>query len=119
MNALIGLMIRLATYFLRKYQPLPLSDDAKSVLERMQSDSSRNGIFADTTSLGDRGYSMACLYDTSIEIKTTHRVMAELEAKDLITITREDRDGFRDERVKLTHFGWRLNPKTGRADKVG
>ena len=117
MNALIGLVIRLATHFLRRYQALPLSDDAKAVLERMQSDSSRNGIFADATSLADRGYSMVCLYDTSIEVQTTHRVMAELEAKGLIAV--ENRGEHSNERVKLTHFGWRLNPKTGRVDKVG
>ena len=61
---------------------------------------------------------MACLYE-DIEISTTRRVIAELEDKGLVAIVREDKREFPSEYVNLTHFGWRLNPKTGRVDKVG
>ena len=97
---------------------LPLSDDAKEVLRAMQSDPTDNGIFVDSTSLADRGYSLLCTHH-DIRISTTHRVIAELEAKGLVVTVQEDRDTFRQEYVKLTHAGWILNPQTGKADKVG
>lgn len=97
---------------------LPLSDGAKKVLEAMQSDPTNNGIFVDATSLADRGYSLACTHH-NISISTTHRVIAELEAKGLVVTAREDRGKFKHEYVKLTHAGWILNPQTGKADKVG
>ena len=100
-------------------ESLALSDDAKAVLTKMQSDPTDNGVFLDNTSLADHGYSMVCPYHPSLEINTTRRVVAELEAKGLVVIVLEDEDGFRDERVKLTHFGWILNPTTGEADKAG
>ena len=97
---------------------LALSEDAKSVLGQMQSDPTNNGIFVDSTSLGDRGYSLLCTHHP-IRISTTRRVLAELEAKGLVTTDREDRGEFQLEYVKLTHFGWILNPETGKADQVG
>ena len=100
-------------------ESLALSDDAKAVLTKMQSDPTDNGVFLDDTSLADHGYSLVCPYHPNLEINTTRRVVAELEAKGLVVLVREDKDGFRDERVKLTHFGWILNPETGEADKVG
>ena len=100
-------------------ESLALSDDAKAVLKQMQSDPTDNGIFMDNTSLADHGYSIVCPYHPNIEINTTRRVVAELEAKGLVVIVRADKDGFRDEHVQLTHFGWILNPETGEADKVG
>ena len=62
---------------------------------------------------------MICPYNAGIEIRTTRRVIAELEAKGLVAIVREDKGEFQDEYVKLTHFGWIVNPETGKADKVG
>ncbi len=97
---------------------LPLSDKAKDVLEAMQSDPTNNGIFVDATSLADLGISLACTHH-SIRISTTHRVIAELEAKGLVTTVREDRGRSKRKYVKLTHAGWILNPQTGKADKVG
>ena len=98
---------------------LALSDDAKAVLKLMQSDPTDNGVFIDTTSLADRGYSIVCPYHPDIKINTTRRVIAELEAKGLVTTILENKGEFRDEYVKLTHLGWILNPKTGKADKSG
>ena len=97
---------------------LALSEDAKVVLGRMQNDPTDNGVFIDATSLADRGYSLLCTHH-DIRISTTRRVVAELEAKGLVTTVREDGSDFRREYVKLTHFGWILNPQTGRVDKVG
>ena len=119
MSELIGpLILRTLYYLWRKFRPLPLSDDAKAVLELMQSDSTDNGVFLDSTALGDRGRKLACLYG-DIEISTTRRVIAELEDKGLVAIVREDNREFPCEYVNLTHFGWRLNPGTRRVDKVG
>ena len=84
----------------------------------MQSDPTNNGIFIDATGLGDPGYSLLCTHH-DIRISTTRRVVAELEAKGLVTTVREDGGEFQREYVKLTHFGWILNPQTGEADKVG
>ena len=100
-------------------ESLALSDGAKAVLTKMQSDPTNNGVFLDTTCLGDRSYSMTCPYHPDLEIRTTRRVIAELEAKGLVIVTQDDRDGLPDENVKLTHFGWILNPETGKVDKVG
>ena len=100
-------------------ESLALTDEAKAVLTKMQSDPTDNGVFLDNTSLADHGYSMVCPYHPNLKINTTRRVVTELEAKGLVVIVREDKDEFRDERVKLTHFGWILNPETGEADKVG
>ena len=111
-------MVRALYYLWRRFRPLPLSGDAKAVLERMQSDSTDNGVFIDSTPLSDKGRRLVCLYG-NIEISTTRRVIAELEDKGLVAIVREDKDEFPSEYVNLTHFGWRVNPKTGRVDKVG
>ena len=88
------------------------------VLGRMQNDPTDNGVFIDATGLADRGYSLLCTHH-DIRISTTRRVLAELEAKGLVTTVREDGSDFQREYVKLTHFGWILNPQTGRVDKVG
>ena len=97
---------------------LALSEHAKVVLGTMQNDPTDNGVFIDATGLGDRGYSLLCTHH-DIRISTTRRVVAELEAKGLVTTVREDEGDFQHEYVKLTHFGWILNPQTGRVDKVG
>ena len=68
--------------------------------------------------IGDSGYSLLCTHH-DIQISTTRRVIAELEAKGLVTTVREDRGEFSSQYVKLTHFGWILNPQTGKADKAG
>ena len=62
--------------------------------------------------------SLLCTHH-DIKIRTTRRVIAELEAKGLVTTAREERDNFHRKYVELTHFGWILNPQTGKADKVG
>ena len=97
---------------------LALSEDAKDVLGRMQTDPTDNGVFVDATGLGDSGCSLLCTHH-DITISTTRRVVSELEAKGLVTTVRDDRGKFPQEHVKLTHFGWILNPKTGKVDKVG
>ncbi len=120
MDAAIGLAFRALYYLWRKFRPLPLSDGAKAVLERMQSDTTDNGVFIDSPTLADKGRRLLCL-SGSIEIKTTHRVVAELEDKGLVVVVREKirEEARADDYVKLTHFGWRLNPKTRRVDKIG
>ena len=97
---------------------LALSEGAKEVLGLMQTDPTDNGVFVDATGIGDSGYSLLCTHH-DIQISTTRRVIAELEAKGLVTTVREDRGEFASEYVKLTHFGWILNPQTGKADKAG
>ena len=97
---------------------LALSEDAKVVLGTMQNDPTDNGVFIDATGAADRGYSLLCTHH-DIRISTTRRVVAELEAKGLVTTVREDEGDFQHDYVKLTHFGWILNPQTGRVDKVG
>ena len=100
-------------------ESLTLSDAAKIVLKTMQSDPTDNGIFVESSVLSDSDYSMTCLYHTNLEIRTTRRVMAELEAKGIAIVAQEDRDGFKNETVKLTHFGWVLNPDTGKVERAG
>ena len=36
-----------------------------------------------------------------------------------MAIVQEDKGEFQREYVTLTHFGWILNPETGKVDKVG
>ena len=111
MSELIGpLILRTVYYLWRRFRPLRLSDDAKAVLARMQADSTDNGVFIDSTALGDSGRKLACLHG-NIEISTTRRVIAELEDKGLVAIVREAKREFPSEYVNLTHFGWRLNPR--------
>lgn len=98
-------------------ESLALSDDAKAVLKLMQSDSSNNGIFRLMMAYGTDVYELGCVYRTDVQTDVTNRVMAELEAKGLVTVEYDGSDS--DHLVKLTHFGWILNPETGKADKVG
>ena len=101
-------------------EALALSDEAKDVLKKMQSDSTNNGIYIDTTHLGSSGIEMANPYEGSEGISTTHRVISELEAKGLVeTVIKYDTNGREKRKFCLTHFGWILNPCTGIADKIG
>ena len=74
-----------------KADALVLSEDAKAVLGLMRADPTDNGVFVDATGLGDSGYSLLCTH-ADIKISTTRRVMAELEAKGLVTTFQEDRN---------------------------
>lgn len=100
-----------------KTASLALSDHAKVVLAQMQSDPTDEGIFRWIRFLGPAAPKLCCVYHTEIEMEVRNRVMSELEAKGLVTIESDSSGG--GDLVKLTHFGWILNPETGKADKVG
>ena len=95
---------------------LTLTDDAKAVLRVMQADTTGNGIFLDATGMGDTAVHLLCPYQPDQAIETTRRVLVELEAKGLVE-PHSTRPG--NESVRLTHFGWILNPETGKADRDG
>ena len=101
---------------------LDLTDDARTVLKTMQSDTTMNGVFADATSLACKGLRFMALYQSGLGMEMSYRVLAELEAKGLVeshTVS-EATNGHRAlTGIKLTHLGWILNPETGKADKVG
>ena len=97
-------------------ESLALSDGAKAALRTMQSDSSDNGIFR-RMAFGSGPFQLIGVYGTNVRTGVTNRVMAELEAKGLVAIEYDGSDS--GDLVKLTHFGWILNPDTGEADKVG
>ena len=82
----------------------------------MQSDDTGHGIVLDVTGLGTPDLHFSSPYQSRIHGTTTLRVWAELEAKGLVEqhVTSGGTEG-----IKLTHFGWILNPDTGKADKVG
>ena len=98
-------------------ESLALSDDAKAVLTKMQSDSSNNGMFRRMAFFGSASFQLIGVYGTNVRTEATNRVMAELEAKGLVTSEYAGSDS--GDLVKLTHFGWILNPETGKVDKVG
>ena len=100
-------------------ESLALTDEAKDVLVTMQSDSSRTmACSVELAFLGSASFRVdRCLRDGMFEPTVTNRVMAELEAKGLVVIEYDGSDS--GDLVKLTHFGWILNPETGKADKVG
>ena len=98
-------------------ESLALSDDAKAVLTKMQSDPTNNGMFRRMTSFGSASFLLIGVYGTKGQADVTNRVMAELEAKGLVTVEYDGSDS--GDLVKLTHFGWILNPETGEVDKVG
>ena len=96
---------------------LDLTDGAKAVLKSMQSDDTGNGILLGVTGIGGGGaFRLRSPYHAGETIKTTRRVVVELDAKGLVEPFQTDsgRDG-----IRLTHLGWILNPETGKADKVG
>lgn len=96
---------------------LDMTDGAKAVLKAMQSDDTGNGILLGVTGIGGGGaFRLRSPYHAGEAIKTTRRVVVELQAKGLVEPfeTNSGRDG-----IKLTHLGWILNPETGKADKVG
>ena len=95
---------------------LALTDDAKAVLKSMQSDTTGNGVLLDATGIGSSGLPLVNPYQSGEVVRTTRRVVAELEAKGLVEPHRTER-GTRG--IKLTHLGWILDPQTGKADKVG
>lgn len=101
-----------------KTDALALTEDAKHVVALMQSDPTNTGTFIDVTGMGDDAYVLRSTHHEA-KVRTSRRVVAELEAKGLVTIFREDRGDYQQEYVRLTHFGWILNPQTGKADKVG
>ena len=117
-----GLVIRAAktAYDLwkenRAEAALALTDDAKAVLEAMQSDATGNGILLQATGIGTSVLRLLNPYQSSQVVETTRRVVAELEAKGLIEQHRTERG---TAGIKLTHLGWILDPQTGKADKVG
>ena len=98
-------------------ESLALSDDAKAVLTKMQSDATNNGMFRQLAFLGSTTFQLVGVYGTEGQATVTNRVMAELEAKGLVVIEYDGDDS--GDLVKLSHFGWILNPETGKADKVG
>ena len=101
---------------------LELTDDARAVLKTMQADATMNGVFADATSIACKGLRFMSLYQSGLGMETSHRVLAELQAKGLVEshTVREAADGHRAlTGIKLTHLGWILNPETGKVDKVG
>ena len=67
--------------------------------------------------LGSTTFQLVGVYGTEGQATVTNRVMAELEAKGLVVIEYDGDDS--GDLVKLTHFGWILNPETGKVDKVG
>ena len=96
---------------------LDLTDGARAVLKSMQSDDTGNGILLDMTGIGGGGaFRLRNPYHAGELVKTTRRVVTELDAKGLVEpyLTESGRGG-----IKLTHLGWILNPETGKADKVG
>lgn len=97
---------------------LELSEEASRVLRLMQSDPTDNGVFQETRGIGRSTYPMHSCY-SDLRIETTRRVIAELEAKGIITVTRNTGGHGAIEKVTLTHFGWILNPTTGKVDKAG
>ena len=117
-ETLVAQAVKLAYEKWRESQTgsLALSDDAKAVLTQMQSDSSNNGIFRRTT-YGSAGFLLIGVYGTDGRAQVTNRVIAELEAKGLVSIGDDGSES--GDLVELTHFGWILNPETGKADKVG
>ena len=93
-----------------------MTDDAKAVLTSMQSDTTGNGVLLDATGIGSSGLPLVNPYQSGEVVRTTRRVVAELEAKGPIEPHRTER-GTRG--IKLTHLGWILDPQTGEADKIG
>lgn len=95
---------------------LDLTDGARAVLRSMQADTTGNGIFLDASGARSTALRLLCLYRSDLPIETTRRVVTELEAKGLVEphLTTPGGAG-----IKLTHFGWILNPETGKVDKVG
>ena len=93
-----------------------MTDEAKTLLKSMQSDTTGNGILQDITGMGTNAVHLANPYQGNGTIETTRRVVAELEAKGLIEPHRTERG---TGGIKLTHLGWILDPETGKADKVG
>ena len=100
----------------KKVDALELTEGAKALLELMQSDDTGHGAVLDVTGLGTADLRFSSPYKTEISGSTTQRVWVELEAKGLVEehVTRSGKTG-----IKLTHFGWILNPGTGKVDKVG
>ena len=95
---------------------LTLSDNAKKTLKLMQSDPTEEGIFLVVRTLGPAPPTLVCLNHTEIETEITQRVITELEAKGLVTVSLNSRG---DDKITLTSLGWTLNPETGETDKVG
>ena len=95
---------------------LALTAEAKAVLKSMQSDTTGNGILLDMSGIGTSALPLMNPYQTSETVKTTRRVVAELEAKGLVEAHQTARG---TKGIKLTHLGWILDPQTGKADKVG
>lgn len=98
-------------------ESLALTDEAKDVLVMMQGDPTNNGIFRQLAFLGSTSFKLVGVYGTKGQVAVTNRVIAELEAKGLVTFEYDGTDS--GDLVKLTHLGWILNPETGLADKVG
>ena len=84
-------------------ESLALSDGAKAALKLMQSDSTDNGSFRKMAFLGSTTFQLIGVYGTDVRTEVTNRVMAELEAKGLVTIEYDGSDS--GDLVRLTHFG--------------
>ena len=99
----------------KKVGALELTEEAKALLEMMQSDDTGHGAVLDVSGMS-AGLHFTSPYKTGISGSTTRRVWVELEAKGLVEpyVTGSGSEG-----IRLTHFGWILNPATGKVDKVG
>jgi len=99
-----------------EHASLILSDTVKRTLKLMQSDPTNEGVFVVVRTLGPAAPRLVCLNHTEIDTETNQRVLGELEAKGLVTISMNSRG---DDKVTLTPLGWDLNPETGKVDRVG
>ena len=91
---------------------IDLTDDAEAVVRAMQGDEAGDGILLDISGMSTKGIVLMSPNDTSESIKTTRRVVAELEAKGLVE-RHHTAGGTKG--IKLTHRGWtaKLEPKKG------
>ena len=99
-----------------KTEALALSEGAKTVLASMQTDPTDNGVFINAPGARDTACSLLCLYHPDIKIRTTRRVLAELEAKGLVATFREDGGTSQLEHVKLTHCRLSATPSRNRSN---
>ena len=115
-----SLSVKLAYEKWKKTRPLEFSDEAKQALAEMQNDGTGRGEF-EIPPIGNVGQLDRVHRDIERELgrggvpqidSLTNRVVLELEAKGCIK-----RVGHK--RVMLEHFGWIVDPESGKPDKNG